>query len=217
VHLAHPDVVGDLRLGLALVEAEVEYLLLLVLQAADGFLEQDLVLQPVYRGAVISLEVHDGVTVGLVLAHGGVEARGVVGPAEGKSFGYALHVGVQDRGELLDRRRAARPHGLVPDRLLRRLPELLQATRDAHRPALVAEVALDLPEDVRRSVSRELYVPVHVEAVYGLDQADGGHLHQVVHGLAAACELAGKELGEGELLLDHPLAGAFIAFAVVTL
>ena len=98
-------------------------------------------------------------------------------------------------------------HGLVPDRLLRRLPELLQAARDAHRPALVAEVALDLPEDVRRGVGRELDVPVHVEAVYGFDQADRGHLDQVVDGLAAARELAGQELRERELLLDHPLAG----------
>ena len=35
--------------------------------------------------------------------------------------------------------------------------------------------------------------------------------------VSAARELAGEELGERELLLDHPLAGALVAFAVVTL
>ena len=44
VHLAHPDVVGDLRLRLALVEAELEDLLLLVFKAAYRLLQQDLVL-----------------------------------------------------------------------------------------------------------------------------------------------------------------------------
>ena len=49
MHLANADVVGDLGLRLALVEAELEDLLLLVPEAVYGLLQQDLVLQPLNR------------------------------------------------------------------------------------------------------------------------------------------------------------------------
>src|ERR671920_1026654 len=80
VHLAHAYVVRDLGLRLSLVEAQLQYLLLLALETFDGLLEQDPVLQPFYGGSVLGLEVHDRVPVGLVVAHRRVEARRVVGP-----------------------------------------------------------------------------------------------------------------------------------------
>src|SRR6266516_4067736 len=57
--------------------------------------------------------------------------------------------------------------------------QLLQAARHPHRPALVAEVALDLADDVRRRVGRQLDPSVEVEAVDRLDQADRADLDEV--------------------------------------
>jgi hypothetical protein len=121
VHLAHAYVVRDLGLRLALVEAETQDLLLLSLEAVDSLLQQQPVLQALYLGPVIRLQVDDSVPLRLVLANGCVETRRVVGPPEGQSLGDAFHVGVEDISELLQRRRPSRPHGLVPDHLFRRL------------------------------------------------------------------------------------------------
>src|SRR5215217_3899991 len=208
--------VGDLRLGLALVKAELQDLLLLALEALDSLLEQEPVLKAVYWGVIVGLEVHDRVPVRLVLAYGGVQACGVISPPQGQRLGDALDVGVEGPCQFLQRRRLSRPHGLVPDDLLRRLAEFLQAAGDAHRPSLVAEVALDLAQYVRRRVGRELDLPVHVEAVDRLYEADGGHLDQIVQRLPATGELSGEELRQGQLFLDHPFAGVLVAVLVVT-
>src|SRR5918999_4401450 len=207
VHLADAYVICDLCLGLALVEAELQDLLLLALEAIDGLLEQDPVLQTFYRGLIVGLEVHDRVPVRLVLAHRRVEAGRVVSAPEGQRLRHTLDVGVEGLGEFLQRGRPTRPHGLVADCFLRRLAELLQATGDPHRPALVTEVTFDLTEDIRRRVGGELDLPVNVEAVHRLYQADGGDLDQIVQRFSAARELAGQKLGQGELFLDDPLAG----------
>src|ERR687893_649226 len=109
VHLADAYVVCDLGLRLALVEAELQDLLLLALKALDGLLEQDPVLQPLYRGHIVGLKVHDRVPVRLVLAYWRVEAGRVVCPPEGQRLRNTLDVGVERLGELLERRRTARP------------------------------------------------------------------------------------------------------------
>src|SRR5918995_6514243 len=93
VHLAHANVVRDLGLRLALVEAQLQYLLLLALEPLDGLLEQDPILQPIYGGSVVGLEVHDRVPVGLVLAYGRVQARRVVGPPQRQRLRDALYIG----------------------------------------------------------------------------------------------------------------------------
>src|SRR4051794_41462398 len=90
-------------------------------------------------------------------------------------------------------------HGRRPAVLLRQLAgglgegelELLQSARDPDGPALVAEVPLDLTDDRRRRVRRELDAALEVEAVHGLDQADRRDLDQVVERLAAVAETAG--------------------------
>src|ERR671920_1143406 len=215
VHLADAYVVCDLGLRLTLVEAELQDLLLLALEPLDGLLEQDPVLQPFYRGLVVGLEVHYRVPLRLVLAHWGVEAGRVVCPPEGQRLSHTLDVGVQPLGELLQRGRPTRPNGLVADCFLRRLAQLLQTAGDPHRPALVTEVAFDLAEDVRGRVGGELDLPVYIEAVHRLYQADGGDLDQIVQGLPAACELAGQKLSQGKLFLDDPLAGVLVPLLVV--
>ena len=127
MHLADAYVVCDLGLRLALVEAELQDLLLLVPEALDGLLEQDPVLQAFYRGHIVGLEVHDRVPFRLVLAYGRIQAGRVVSPPEGQRLRDALDVGVQRLGELLNGGRPSRPDGLVADDFLGRLAQLLQA------------------------------------------------------------------------------------------
>ena len=60
---------------------------------------------------------------------------------------------------------------------------LLEVARHVQRPALVAEVALQLAEDRRRGVACELRPAARLEAVDRLDQAKARDLEQVVVGL----------------------------------
>ncbi len=87
-----------------------------------------------------------------------------------------------------------------------RQPQLLQPARHAHRPALVAEVPLDLTDDRRGRVGGELHATVRVEAVDGLDQPDGGDLREVVQRLAAVAEPACQVLDERQVHAHQPVA-----------
>ncbi len=84
--------------------------------------------------------------------------------------------------------------------------QLLEAPRHADRPALVAEVTLDLTDDRGRRVRRELDAAVRVEAVDRLDQTDRGDLGQVVQRLAAVAEAAREVLDERQVHPDQPVA-----------
>ena len=101
------------------------------------------------------------------------------------------------------RARAASASGRAPARArrwpCRSQPQLLEPARHPDRPALVAEVALDLADDRRRGVRRELHAALGVEPVDRLDQADGGDLDEVVERLAAVAEPAGAVLHQGQV------------------
>ena len=56
------------------------------------------------------------------------------------------------------------------------------------RPALVAEVPLDLAEDGGGRIRGKLHTPVQIETVDGLDEADATDLDEVLHRLAARRE-----------------------------
>ncbi len=87
-----------------------------------------------------------------------------------------------------------------------RQPQLLEPPRHTYRPALVAEVPLDLTDDGGGGVGGELHAALRVEAVHGLDQADGGHLGEVVQRLAAVAEPAGQVLDERQVHAHQPIA-----------
>ena len=93
--------------------------------------------------------------------------------------------------------------------------ELLQVARHAHRPALVAEVALELAEDRRDRERRERGLARRVEAVDRLEQPERGDLDQVVELLPAALVAAGELAREGQEARDELLARGGIALAVV--
>ena len=64
---------------------------------------------------------------------------------------------------------------------------------------MVADLALD-----RRHGDRAQVAPARrLEAVDGLDQADGADLHEVVDGLASACVAARDGAHEAHVLLDE--------------
>src|SRR5207253_2154394 len=107
--------------------------------------------------------------------------------------------------ELRNRRGAGELHGELLDEPRELDVELLQSTRHAHRPALVAEVPLDLADDVRRRVRRQLDAALEVETVDRLDQADGSDLDQILE-LLAAVRIAPREgANERHVLLDQLL------------
>src|SRR5204863_7128183 len=91
----------------------------------------------------------------------------------------------------------------------------LQAARDAHRPALVAEMALDLADDVRGRVRRQLDSALEVEAVDRLDEADRADLDEILELLAAVRVAARQRADEGHVLLDQLLPRREVALLVV--
>ncbi len=107
------------------------------------------------------------------------------------------------RGELGDRGRPAVQLRQLAGRAGQLEAQFLQPPGHAHGPAAVAEVTLDLADDGRRGVGRELDAALGVEAVDGLDQTDGGDLDEVVQRLAAVAEPARQVLDEGQVHLDQ--------------
>ena len=92
-----------------------------------------------------------------------------------------------------------------------RTRQLLQVARDADRPALVAEVALELAEDRRHGEGRERGLARRVEAVDRLEQAERGDLDEVVELLAAALVAPRELAGERQEALDQRLARGRVA------
>ena len=93
--------------------------------------------------------------------------------------------------------------------------QLLEVARHPHRPALVAEVALDLAEDRGNRERRERRLARRVEAVDRLEQAERGDLDEVVERLPAALVAAGELARQRQEALDELLARRDVAVAVV--
>src|SRR5579875_4080663 len=104
-------------------------------------------------------------------------------------------------GELAHGRRASLTLCEVADGLGERELEFLQPARYPDRPALVAEMPLDLAHDGGRGIRGELHAPIQVEPVGGLDQADGRDLREVVEPLAPVTEPPCEVLDEGKVKL----------------
>ena len=143
----------------------------------------------------------------VVGAVGCVEGDRGVGVGRLEPFEHLLLGQPEVGGELGDRGGAAVLLGQLAGGLGQQQLELLQPARDPDRPALVAEVPLDLADDRRGRVGRELDPALEVEPVDRLDQPDRRHLDQVVERLAAVAEPAGEVLDQRQVHLDQLVAG----------
>src|SRR5205814_2223104 len=92
---------------------------------------------------------------------------------------------------------------------------LLQRPRDSRRPAVVAEVALQLSEDAWDGEARERDPARRVEPVDGLDQADARDLQEVLERLPRPRVAARERARQRQAAVDQLLAGERIAGAVV--
>src|SRR5215217_1811193 len=215
VHLRDPDLLRDLRLRQALEEAQVEDPPLALVERAEPRREHGAVL----RDLVLVLEVAERLErvelLAVLLARPLGERERRVRAAGLERLQHLLLLDARGLRELGDRRRPAELDGELLDELRELHVQLLQPARYAHRPAAVAEVALDLADDVRRRVCRQLDAAVEVEAVDRLDEADRADLHQIVELLAAVAVAPRERADERHVLLDELLARLEIALLVV--
>ena len=76
-------------------------------------------------------------------------------------------------------------------------------------------MALELAEDRRRRVARELGSAAGLEAVDRLDQPEAGDLHEVVERLVGVAVAEREVAGERDVALDQLVAGSDVTVAVV--
>ena len=146
---------------------------------------------------------------------GGVEGDGGVGVRRLQPLEHLVLGELEVRGELSDGGGAAVALREVGGRLGQRQLHLLQPAWDPDRPALVAEVPLDLADDGRCRVRRELDAAVEVEPVDRLDQSDRCDLDQVVKRLAAVAKPPCEVLDERQVHLDQRVANLPVTDVVV--
>jgi hypothetical protein len=153
----------------------------------------------------------------LVVAHRrpGRERQRAVGPSALERLQHLFLLHVCRLRQLGDRRRALELHGQLLDQSRELHIQLLEAARDPHRPAAVAEVALDLADDVRSRVGRQLDATVEVEPVDRLDQSDRTDLDQVVELLAAIRVAPCQRSHQRHVPLDQLLARCDVAVVVI--
>ena len=173
------------------------------------------------RGALDALErrvlAADPRLVLLVVVDGAVERVGTVGGGRRARLEHPLGGDAAAVGDLLGRRCAAEFAAQLLDGVLDLRGELLELARDAHGPAVVAEVALELAEDRGDGEGGEREAAAGVEAVDGLQQADRGDLVEVVAFGAAGRVAAGEVAGERQEAVDEGLEVGRVALAVVAL
>ncbi len=122
-----------------------------------------------------------------VRLHGFVERVGVVGGRRRARFEHLLSGHLAGAGDLVDRRAAPESAGQPLCDDVHPMGQLLDVARRAHRPAEVAEVPFELPQDRWHRERRERDAAGGIEAVDGLDQPEGRDLLQVV--LLGACRI----------------------------
>src|SRR5581483_6408981 len=215
VHLRDPDLRRDLRLRQPVEEPEAQDRALAVVQHPEARRQDGAVLGDLV-GVLLDADRLERVDLLVLPAakSGGQRQRAVRAPALERLQDLLLLDRRRSR-ELRDRRRAPQLHGQLFHQTRQLDVQLLEAARDAHGPAAVAEVPLDLADDVRRRVGRQLDAAGQVEAVDRLDQADRADLDQVVELLAAVRVAPRERADERHVLLDQPLARREIAALVV--
>ena len=156
---------------------------------------------------------HAGIALVVVVARP-VQRHGAVGGGRLAGLQDLLGGGADLLGELGHRRRAAELAAQFVADPLDADGQLLEVARDADRPALVAEVPLELTEDGRHGERRERGLAGGIEAVDGLQQSERSDLDEVVELLAAVLVAARQLAGEREEAIDQRLSRGRIAVLV---
>src|SRR4051812_34803992 len=215
VHLRDAHLLGDLRLRQPFEEAQMQDLSLALVEHTEARREHGTVLRHVVL-VLLGPDRFERVELLAVLlpAARGQRERGVR-TARLERLEHLFLLGAGRLCELTDRRRASELDRELLDEARQLHVQLLEPARHPHRPALVAEVPLDLADDVRRRVGRQLDAAVEVEAVDRLDQADGADLDEILELLAAVRVAPGERAHERHVLLDQLLARLEVALLVV--
>src|SRR5436190_11899340 len=215
VHLRDADLLRDLGLRQPLEEPEVQDHALALVEDAEARREHGEVLRDLVL-MLLGAERLERVELALVvLARTGGERERAVGPPALERLEHLFLAHLGGLRELSDRGRTTQLDGELLEQPRKLNVQLLEPARDAHRPPAVAEVALDLADDVRRRVGGQLDAAVEIEAVDRLDQADGADLHQVLELLAAVRITPGEGAHERHVLLDQLLARREVTLGVV--
>ena len=214
VHLREPDALGDLRLRQPLLEAHAQDLALARGQPVERGLERGAVLRALEL-LVLAADRLERVEL-LLAAPGRSRARRWSTPSP-TSIASSTSSGVVFSSSAISAMLGERPSRPVRRSMApgHRRVQLLERARHADRPALVAEVALDLADDVRRGVGGERDLALELEAVDRLDQADRAHLLDVLERLAAAGVAARERAHQRQVALDQLLARRRVAALVV--
>ena len=145
---------------------------------------------------------------GLVVLVGSAREDGdrTVRPAALQRLDHFLLAHPCRRCQLGDGRGTAQLHGELLDHPVQTDVQVLKGPRHLDRPALVAEVALDLAQDGRGGIRGELHPSAEIEAIDGLDEPDGADLDEVLHRLAARSEATGQALDQRKVAGDELFA-----------
>ena len=165
---------------------------------------------------VVAQRVDELGSVLVVVGAGAIERVGPVGGCGLVRFEHLLDA---DPHVVRDLGRSRRAPELVNEAIGRAADarrQLLQVARNPHRPALVAEIALQLSRDRRHSERRERVTACGVEPVDGLQQAHGRDLNEVLQRLAATVVTPRQPRGQWEKPLHQRVAGRLIVAPAIT-
>jgi hypothetical protein len=119
--------------------------------------------------------------------------------------------------EHLHRRRATVLGGQPVVDLLDLDRKLLGAPRHVYGPSEITEIALELAQDRRHGERREGGPSVGVVAVDRFDQAETGHLQQIVERLPGAAVAARQLAGQRQKAVDELLPRAWVTLPLPAL
>jgi hypothetical protein len=124
------------------------------------------------------------------------QRRGSIDRSRFQRFEHLVHRRLHLLGDLLDGRRSAERMTQHLDGAAEREIQLLAPPRNTERPRVVTEVASQLAQDRGHGECREQDTKRRVEAVGCLDQAELGHLNEIVKGLTTPSEASSTMNGD---------------------
>src|SRR5438270_571335 len=214
LHLRHADAGADLGLCQVLAEAQLEHAPLAGRDGVEERLEGGAMFGEVETALLGPEALGQRLARLVVLASTwALQRSGPVGARRLQRLEHLLVRGVDRLRDLGDGGRAVQIERELGHGAIDAERELLQVAGDSHGPRAVTEVTLELAEDGGNRVAREHHLALRVEAIDCLQEAERGHLHEVVEGLVRALIAASQLAREGKEAFDQLLAGPLVAVA----